>query len=190
MRSLFHESRGNGPRRSLGLALVRALLSPVMEIRDARESEWDAIYPIFRSVVDAGKTYAYPAGLSSEEARVLWMEKPPTRTVVALREGVLVGTAKMGPNRPGRGAHVATASFMVDPLQQGRGIGRALGNDMVEWARREGYRAIQFNAVVESNVAAVHLWQELGFSILATIPEAFDHADDGLVGLHVMYRAL
>jgi GNAT superfamily N-acetyltransferase len=79
---------------------------------------------------------------------------------------------------------------MVYPSQQGRGVGRALGLDMIEWARGESYRAIQFNAVVESNAAAVHLWRELGFSILATIPEAFDHADDGLVGLHVMYLAL
>jgi L-amino acid N-acyltransferase YncA len=161
-----------------------------MEIRDAHDSEWVAIYPIFRAVVDEGKTYAYPAGLSFDEARPLWMEEPPSRTVVALREGRIAGTAKMGPNRPGRGAHVATASFMVDPSQQGHGVGRALGNNMIDWARREGYRAIQFNAVVESNVAAVHLWQELGFTILATIPEAFDHADDGLVGLHVMYQAL
>jgi L-amino acid N-acyltransferase YncA len=161
-----------------------------MEIRDALDSEWDSIYPIFRAVVDEGKTYAYPAGLSSEEARSLWMERAPSRTVVALRDAVIVGTAKMGPNRPGRGAHVATASFMVDPSHQGGGVGRALGQNMIDWARRESYRAIQFNAVVESNAGAVHLWQELGFSILTTIPEAFDHADDGLVGLHVMYLAL
>jgi L-amino acid N-acyltransferase YncA len=161
-----------------------------MEIRDATESDWVEIYPIFRDVVDEGKTYAYPVGLSSDEARTLWIDIPPSRTVVALRDEVVVGTAKMGPNRPGRGAHVATASFMVDPRQQGHGVGRALGLNMIEWARREGYRAIQFNAVVESNVAAVHLWQELGFSILATIPEAFDHAHDGLVGLHVMHLRL
>jgi L-amino acid N-acyltransferase YncA len=180
----------NGPAINPDVAVVGALRSPVMEIRDARESEWDAIYPLFRAVVDEGKTYAYPAGLSSHEARLLWMETPPSRTVVAVRDGAIVGTAKMGPNRPGRGAHVATASFMVDPSHQGHGVGRALGRDMIEWARREGYRAVQFNAVVESNLAAVHLWQALGFSILATIPEAFDHADDGLVGLHVMYLAL
>jgi len=161
-----------------------------MEIREALVGDWASVYPIFRAVVDAGTTYAYPAGLSSEEARSLWMEPAPNRAVVALHDGVIVGTAKMGPNRPGRGSHVATASFMVDPSQQGHGVGRALGRDMIDWARREGYKAIQFNAVVESNAAAVHLWQELGFSILATIPEAFDHASDGLVGLHVMYLPL
>ncbi len=85
---------------------------------------------------------------------------------------------------------MATASFMVDPRQQNHGIGRALGVEVVDWARRTGYRAIQFNAVVESNAAAVHLWRALGLEVLATVPEAFDHADHGLVGLHLMYKRL
>jgi ribosomal protein S18 acetylase RimI-like enzyme len=49
---------------------------------------------------------------------------------------------------------------------------------------------MQFNAVVETNTAAVHLWQALGFEIIGTVPEAFDHAEDGLVGMHVMYLEL
>jgi GNAT superfamily N-acetyltransferase len=101
---------------------------------------------------------------------------------------VVIGSAKMGPNRPGRGAHVATASFMVDPAQQGRGVGRALGQYVVDWARANGYRSMQFNAVVETNTAAVKLWQSLGFEILTTVPEAFDHRVHGRVGLHVMHQ--
>jgi GNAT superfamily N-acetyltransferase len=92
--------------------------------------------------------------------------------------------------RPGRGSHIATASFMVDPEAQGQGVGRALEEDMLRWARDEGFRAVQFNAVVETNTGAVHLWQALGFSIMTTIPEAFDHRHYGKVGLHVMYRRL
>ena len=49
---------------------------------------------------------------------------------------------------------------------------------------------MQFNAVVETNTAAVTLWRSLGFEILATVPEAFDHRRHGLVGLHVMYQRL
>jgi ribosomal protein S18 acetylase RimI-like enzyme len=49
---------------------------------------------------------------------------------------------------------------------------------------------MQFNAVVETNVGAVRLWQRLGFEILTTVPEAFDQRDVGLVGLHVMHRSL
>ena len=49
---------------------------------------------------------------------------------------------------------------------------------------------MQFNAVVETNASAVHLWQSVGFEILTTVPEAFDHPVHGLVGLHVMYQRL
>jgi GNAT superfamily N-acetyltransferase len=169
-------------------------------IREATDGDWPAIHRFFRAVVDAGQTYAYPEGLSPEEARPLWMEQPPGHTVVAVAEGgapqgaapagTILGSAKMGPNRPGRGAHVATASFMVNPAHQGGGVGRALGRYAVEWARRARYHGMQFNAVVETNVVAVRLWRSLGFEILATVPEAFDHPRHGLVGLHVMYQRL
>jgi L-amino acid N-acyltransferase YncA len=159
-------------------------------IRQANEDDWDHIFPFFSVIVDAGETYAYPQGPSKEIAHSLWMVQPPGFTVVAEKEGVVVGSATMGPNRPGRGAHVATASFMVSPDHQGHGVGTALGKYVVNWARENGFHSIQFNAVVATNHAAVHLWQSLGFEILATVPEAFDHPDHGLVGLHVMYLSL
>ncbi|MGZ4590484.1 MAG: N-acetyltransferase family protein [Actinomycetes bacterium] len=161
-----------------------------MLIRRADGGDWPRIWPTFAHIVAAGETYAYPDGLTLESARSLWMEEPPGQTVVAVEDDTVLGSAKMGPNRPGRGAHVATASFMVDPAHQGLGVGRALGRFAVEWARAEGYRGMQFNAVVETNAAAVALWQSLGFQILATVPEAFDHSRHGLVGLHVMYQRL
>jgi GNAT superfamily N-acetyltransferase len=118
------------------------------------------------------------------------MEQPPGVTVVAVDAVGILGSAKVGPNRPGRGAHVATASFMVDPAHQGRGVGRVLGEYVLGWARAAGYASMQFNAVVETNTAAVELWKTLGFALIGTVPEAFDHRERGLVGLHVMYRRL
>lgn len=161
-----------------------------MVIRPVEENDWEQIYAFFSAIVAAGETYAYPEHLSSEEARALWIAAPPGRTVVAVDGEVVLGSATMGPNRPGRGSHVATASFMVNPGRQGRGVGRALGVDVVEWARTAGYRSIQFNAVVETNHAAVHLWRSLGFEVLTTVPEAFEHRQHGYVGLHVMFRSL
>ena len=161
-----------------------------MEIREATAADWAQIYPFWSRIVAAGETYAYPDGLSPDEAESWWMEPPPAHVVVAADGEQIVGSAKMGPNRPGRGAHIATASFMVDPAAQGRGVGRALGEYVLAWARRAGYHGIQFNAVVETNAPAVRLWQELGFRILTTVPEAFDHPTNGLVGLHVMYQKL
>lgn len=160
------------------------------EIRKATEQDWPQIYPIFAATVAEGTTYAYPEGQTPEEARSMWMEEPPGRTVVASEGGRILGSAKMSRNRPGRGSHVATASFMVDPAQRGRGVGRALGEYVVAWARSSGHRAIQFNAVVETNTAAVRLWQSLGFEVVGTVPEAFDHPQHGLVGLHVMHLRL
>lgn len=161
-----------------------------MEIRHATDDDWRSIYAIFRDTVHDGRTYAFPENLSLEDARPWWMETPPGVTVVAVEDGVIVGSAKMGPNRPGRGSHIATASFLVDSSARGRGVGTALGRHVLEWARDAGYRGVQFNAVVESNEAAVHLWHKLGFEILGTVPGAFYHRELGYVGLHVMYQDL
>ncbi len=161
-----------------------------MEIRPALESDWPGIYPIYAAIMGEGRTYALPGGQTLDEARPWWMEQPPGQTVVAHADDVLVGSAKMGANRPGRGAHVATASFLVDPARQGQGVGRALGEYVLDWARSAGFTAIQFNAVVETNHAAVRLWKSLGFEIVGTAPDSFDHPEDGLVGLHLMFRHL
>ncbi len=159
-------------------------------MRTATEQDWPRIYPFFAAIVAAGETYAYPEGLTAEQARPWWLEPPPGTTVVAVDGDEVLGSAKAGPNRPGRGAHVATASFMVAPEHQGRGVGRALGGHLLGWARSEGYRSMQFNAVVETNTAAVQLWRSLGLEVMCTVPEAFDHPRLGLVGLHVMHMRL
>ncbi len=161
-----------------------------MHIRDAAADDWPAIWPFFRDIVRAGETYAYDADLTSDEARSLWLEQPPGRTTVAVVDGTVLGSAKMGPNRPGRGAHVGTASFMVAPESRGLGVGRTLAEDMIAWHRARGFRGIQFNAVVETNTAAVRLWRSLGFEVVGTVPGAFEHPVHGYVGLHVMYLPL
>jgi L-amino acid N-acyltransferase YncA len=162
-----------------------------MLIRDAAQADLRFIIPFWRAIVTAGETYAYPEDLDDEEIAELWLTRPPARCVVAVDDaGTILGSATMGPNRPGRGAHIATASFMVSPAAQGMGVGRALGEEALRWARAEGFHGMQFNAVVETNTAAVRLWQSLGFRIMTTIPEAFEHARHGRVGLHVMYREL
>lgn len=170
--------------------LPESVASPVMLIRVAADADWPRIWPFFARIVAEGETYAFPGDLTLETGRPWWMEPPPGQTVVAIDGETVLGSAKMGPNRSGRGAHIATASFMVDPEHHGRGVGRALGEHVLAWARGAGYHGMQFNAVVETNTPAVRLWQALGFRILATVPEAFDHPEHGLVGLHVMYQRL
>lgn len=162
-----------------------------MLIRDVTAADWPAIWPFLRRIIAAGETYTWDRDISEERARATWLPAPPGRTVVAVDpDGTIVGTAGMQSNHGGPGAHVANAGVMVDPDHGGRGVGRALGEHVLERARADGYRAMQFNSVVETNVAAVALWRSLGFEVLATVPEAFNHPAHGYVGLHVMYRRL
>lgn len=161
-----------------------------MQIREYVDADWTSLWPIFRSVVTTGETFPYDPGWSAEQAENVWVETPPGQTVVAVDSTHLLGSAKMGPNRPGRGSHVSTASFMVADDARGQGIGHALGEYALAWARGQGYAAMQFNAVVESNHVAVRLWTALGFDIIGTVPEAFEHPRLGRVGLHVMHQRL
>ncbi len=162
-----------------------------MLIREATDEDWLSIWRFLRQIVRAGETFSYDRELTEEEARATWLLAPPSRTVVAVGdEGDVIGTANMHPNWGGPAAHVASANFMVDPRHRGRGVGRALIRYTLDWARREGYRAMLFNAVAETNGPAVALYRSVGFEVLATVPEGFDHPLHGYVGLHVMFRRL
>jgi L-amino acid N-acyltransferase YncA len=160
-------------------------------IRAATDQDWEEIWPFYRAIARAGETYAIDPEITSEQARREWMQTPPGCTFVAVAEdGSVIGSACSYPNRPANGSHIASASFMVDPAAAGQGAGRKLGEQVIAWAREQGFRAMQFNAVVETNERAVALWRSLGFEVLATVPEGFRHPRDGYVGLLIMYRRL
>ncbi len=159
-------------------------------IRDATQDDWPAIWSVVREVVVAADTFPYDPEMTEDEGRAMWMVGPPGRTTVAVDGAGVTGTANMYANRGGPGAHVASASFMVASAGRGRGVGRALVEDALSWARAAGFRAMQFNAVAETNAGAVSLYRSIGFSIVGTVPEAFDHPEHGLVGLHVMHLKL
>jgi GNAT superfamily N-acetyltransferase len=161
-----------------------------MQIRTFVEADWREVWPIVREVVRAADTFAYDPAMTEAQARAAWLEAAPGLTVVALDGERILGTAKMGPNRPGPGSHVATASFMVAADARGRGVATALCRFALDWAREQGFAGMQFNAVVETNHAAVEIYKRLGFTIIGTVPGAFAHPTEGRVGLHVMYREL
>jgi GNAT superfamily N-acetyltransferase len=166
-------------------------MSGTVSVRDATPEDWPAMWSFMRQVIAAGDTFSVDPNESEAEARAAWLEDPSGRTFVAVdEEGRIVGTALSHPNHGGPASHVANAGFMVDPAHRGRGVGRALCAHVLDRAREDGYRAMQFNAVVETNTGAVALWRSFGFETLATVPEAFLHPTKGYVGLHIMYRAL
>ncbi|WP_036377319.1 GNAT family N-acetyltransferase [Micromonospora sp. ATCC 39149] len=160
-----------------------------MLIREFTDTDWAPVWEIVAEVARAGDTFTYDPAMTAAQAYDVWVERPPGRTVVAVDGDRVLGTAKMGTNRPGPGSHVATASFMVAAGARGRGVGTALCRDALDWARGRGYAGMQFNAVAESNHAAVEVYRRLGFEVVGTVPGAFAHPSLGLVGLHVMYHA-
>lgn len=160
-----------------------------MEIRRAERSDWDAIWEIWHAVVAEGTTFVYAPDTTKEQAFALWM-LPPLATYVAVEEGQVVGSYILKPNQPGLGAHVANAGFIVAAGQMGKGIGRTMGLHALEEARQAGFLAMQFNYVVSTNTRAVALWQSLGFAIIGTVPQAYQHQTLGLVDIHIMHRFL
>ena len=160
-----------------------------MKIRAANDDDRDAIWEIFRATVAPGEVFVYDPNTPREEAEAYWFAKG-TRTYVAEGDGKVVGSYILRANRPGLGNHVANAGFMVAPEARRGGVGRAMGEHALEEARRLGYRAMQFNFVISTNESAVHLWQQLGFRIVGTLPGAFRHARKGLVDAYVMFRLL
>jgi len=172
----------------------------MLNIRQATDTDRDAIWKIFHEVVSAGDTYVFDPNTSREEALGYWF-RADTHTYVAeqvrqsdglvsRRDRQVVGTYVLRPNRPDLGAHVSNASFMVAPTARRLGVGRAMGEHCLTEARRLGFRAMQFNFVVSTNESAVHLWQDLGFKIVGTLPGAFRHSGKGYVDVYVMFRSL
>jgi GNAT superfamily N-acetyltransferase len=159
-----------------------------VQVREFTEADWPQVWVIVLEVVQARETFPYDPAMTEDQARSIWIERPPGCTVVAVESGRILGTAKMGPNRAGPGSHVSTASFMVAAGSRGRGVGTQLCGQALSWAKENGYTGMQFNAVAESNVSAVELYQRNGFRILGTVPRAFTHPTLGRVGLHLMYQ--
>ena len=165
-------------------------LASTFAICEAREDDWPQIWPIIHDVITEQQTFPYDPAMSEDEAKRGWLLTAPARVVVAAAGDLILGTANMYPNRPGPGSHVASGSLMVAKQARSKGVGRALTTDMIRWAQRSGFAAIQFNAVVDTNTAAVHLYESLGFVTLGTAPGAFRHPILGPVGLLIMWLDL
>jgi L-amino acid N-acyltransferase YncA len=158
-------------------------------IRKADDRDFDGIWPIFHEIVSQGETYAFSPDTDRNEAFQIWMATP-TATYVALDQGKIVGTYHIKPNHPALGAHVCNVGYMVSSNARSRGIGRAMCEHSQIEARKLGFRAMQFNLVVTTNTGAIKLWQDLGFSIVGTLPKAFRHKKRGLVDAVIMYKLL
>lgn len=179
----------------------------MLEIRKAAEADREAVWQIIKAVIATGDTYVFAPDTPREEMLAYWFA-PDKHTYVAVwsepaaTNGAagsaaptaplpqIVGTFFLKANQPGLGAHVGNAGYMVAPDAKGRRVGRTMAEFSLDEARRLGFRSMQFNFVVKSNEIAVKLWKSVGFEIIGEIPEAIDHARDGLTNAYIMYRKL
>ncbi len=158
-------------------------------IRPVREDDHAALWPILRDVIRPGDTYAIDPDISREELLTLWCEAPAA-SYVAERNGEILGTYYIKTNQQGGGSHVCNCGYITAPAAQGQGIARAMCVHSQTAARDLGYKAMQFNFVVASNMGAIALWTKLGFETVGRLPRAFRHPEQGLVDALVMFKAL
>lgn len=158
-------------------------------IRPARAEDGDAIWAIVEPVIRAGETLALPRDMGRAQALALWFADERT-TCVLEEDGRVLGVFYIRANQAGGGAHVANAGYVTAGFATGRGVARRMCAASIALARSQGYRAMQFNLVISSNVRAVALWQAMGFAIVGRLPGAFAHPREGDVDALVMYRRL
>lgn len=165
------------------------LASQAVNIRETTADDFSQIWPIFHEIVARGDTYAYDQDISKAEAYRQWVELPEM-TFLAEEEGEVLGTYYIKKNHQGPGGHVCNCGFMVSSAARGRGLATSMCEHSQKVALGLGFKAMQFNLVVETNEGAARLWKKLGFEIVGTIPKAFMHPEQGYVGAFVMFKWL
>jgi len=160
-----------------------------VNIRQANSEDWDAIWPIFKAIVQKGDTYAYEPDTKKHEARRIWLDLP-LHTYVVVDDGHIVGTYYIKANQAGPGSHVCNCGYMVSPSGRGKGFASAMCEHSQTIALELGFEAMQFNFVASTNEGAVRLWNKLGFDTVGHLPGAFNHPQQGYVDALVMYKWL
>ena len=162
-------------------------MTPALHIIPATEAHAEALWQIFHEVIAAGDAYVFEADTTREAFLAYWFA---AHAYVALEGDQVLGSYIVKANQPGRGSHVANASYMVAAAARGKGIGGLMCEHSLHQAKSLGFRAMQFNIVVSTNAAAVALWKKHGFAIAGTLPGSFRHETSGYVDAHVMFRDL
>jgi len=160
-----------------------------MNIREATENDFDAIWPIFNEVVSAGETYACPKETTKSEALNIWI-RSPRKSYVVEENSQILGTYYIKTNQGGPGEHVCNCGYMVSSKARGKGLATAMCEHSQKIATELGYKAMQFNFVASSNEGAVRLWNKLGFETVGRLPKAFNHPAQGYIDALVMYKWL
>ena len=144
-------------------------------VRGYTNSDLCDLIRIWNEVVEDGIAFPQEEYLDDESGAEFFASQ--SYVGVAKLDGRVAGLYILHPNNVGRCGHIANASFAVSRDARGRRLGEALVADCLQRAKTLGFRIMQFNAVVESNAAARHLYERLGFRQLGTIPSGFRMKD-------------
>ena len=147
-----------------------------MNIREWTERDLDEMVAVWNEVVAAGNAFPQEEPLTRETGKAFFAAQ--TRTGVAVDDsGGILGLYILHPNNVGRCGHIANASYAVRSDCRVRHLGEKLVLDCLAQAKVHGFGILQFNAVVEGNVHARHLYERLGFQQLGSIPRGFRMKD-------------
>lgn len=160
-----------------------------MNIEPMTEQLFQSFWPVFKSIIEEQKTYAFDPSMRFDDACRLWCIDSTTAWAAVENETVL-GSYFLRPNAQGPGSHICNCGYMVAPEARNKGIAATLCRHSQKTAVKKGFSAMQFNCVVSSNTTAVRLWQSLGFKIVGTVPEGFNHKELGFVDTYIMYKKL
>ena len=159
-----------------------------MKIRQYKEHDLAATVRIWNEVVEEGIAFPQEELLDEQSGRAFFSAQ--TYCGVAEENGEVLGLYILHPNNVGRCGHIANASYAVASACRGRHIGEKLVSDCLVQAKMCGFSVLQFNAVVESNTRARHLYEKLGFVQLGTIPHGFRMKDGSYQNICPYYHLL
>lgn len=159
-----------------------------MIIREYNENDLEAMIQIWNEVVEEG--IAFPQEECLEKGSGSAFFAAQSYTGVADVDGEILGLYILHPNNVGRCGHICNASYAVSSKARGKHIGEQLVLDCLGMGKKLGFRVLQFNAVVESNVHARHLYERLGFKQLGTIPGGFRMKDGHYENICPYYHEL
>lgn len=158
-----------------------------LEIRPYREEDLPGMIKVWNEVVEGGEAFPQIEPLTLDAAREFFAEQ--ALTTVAAIDSKLFGLYILHPNNVGRCAHIANASYAVASSARGVGLGRALVEDSLEQAAKKGFLGLQFNAVVASNEGAIHLYEDMGFTRVGTIPGGFVNFMGSYEDMHIFFKS-
>ena len=160
-----------------------------MTIREYEEDDIDGMIAVWNEIVEAGDAFPQEEPLTHDTGKGFFAAQ--TYTGVAVDEGgKVVGLYILHPNNVGRCGHICNASYAVSSKCRGRHIGEKLVLDCLAQAKKHGFGVLQFNAVVEGNIHARHLYERLGFTQLGTIPRGFRMKDGSFANICPYYKEL